>query len=111
LKDFNGNFNVEAEKQSLGFHATLMTSERRKAALKKRDELLGETPHEMRVLVLEGNIIRIWLYFQSSKDHWFFMEENHRMATVRKSRVYRYKWLALERLENNEVVWDKPVQL
>jgi len=61
---------------------------RRKAALKSRDELLGETPHEMRVCI-EGNIIGYGCTFSQVKTIGSSWREPSE-ATVRKSRVYRY---------------------
>lgn len=87
---------------------TLGLSEPMKELMKKYDEVIKDTPREMRISLVNNALGMLDLYF--NRNQFFFVDIDYRSRKIRRSRIYGSKTYALQQLKNKRVVWVETIR-
>lgn len=75
--------------------------------IKKYQEIIRDTPKDMRICLLDDDLARLDLFF--NYQQWFFVEMDYRKNSIKRSCVYRNRSLAMTMLELNKITWVETI--
>lgn len=87
---------------------TLGLTEPMKALMSKYDEVIKDTPREMRISLVKHDLGMLDLYFNGQQ--FFFVDVDFKKRIIRRSRIYGTRKYAMMMLENGRVVWVETVK-
>lgn len=87
---------------------TLGLTEPMKALMRKYDEVIKDTPREMRISLVKHDLGMLDLYFNGQQ--FFFVDVDFKKRIIRRSRIYGTRKYAMMMLENDRVVWVETVK-
>ena len=87
----------------------IRTSEQMESWLKQYDTILRETPRTNRLVLVENSTGRLDLFY--SKTAWFFVDVDLQQQSIKRSRDYSTKAVAIDRLKNGRLVWVEELSI
>jgi hypothetical protein len=95
----------EALPKTLGF--TGIDCSQSNSLVLKYQEILRDTPKEMRVCLFEDDIARLDLYFNITQ--WFFVEADFKKVKLRRSITYKNRQMAMAMYDMNSITWVETI--
>lgn len=75
--------------------------------IKKYQEIIRDTPKEMRICLLDDDLARLDLFF--NYQQWFFVEMDYRRNSIKRSCIYSSRMMAMKMLEMSKITWVETV--
>lgn len=76
--------------------------------IKKYQEIIRDTPKEMRVNLLDDDLARLDLFF--NYQQWFFVEIDYRKNSIKRSCIYRSREMAMKILQMSKITWVETIE-
>lgn len=76
-------------------------------AIKKYQEIIQDTPLEMRICLLNDDLARLDLFFNLTQ--WFFVEVDYLKCCIRRSCIYKNRSLAMTMFEMQKITWVETI--
>lgn len=76
-------------------------------AIKKYQEIIRDTPLEMRICLLNDDLARLDLFFNLTQ--WFFVEVDYTKCFIRRSCIYKNRTLAMTMFEMQKITWVETI--
>lgn len=75
--------------------------------IKRYQEIIRDTPKEMRICLLDDDLARLDLFF--NYQQWFFVEIDYEKNSIRRSCIYRNRSLAMTMFDMRKITWVETV--
>lgn len=75
--------------------------------IKKYQEIIRDTPKEMRICLLDDDLARLDLFF--NYQQWFFVEIDYTAETIKRSCIYRTRTLAMTMFDLRKITWVETI--
>lgn len=75
--------------------------------IKKYQEIIRDTPKEMRICLLDDDLARLDLFF--NYQQWFFVEMDYRKKSIKRSTIYSSRTMAMKMLEIHNITWVETI--
>lgn len=75
--------------------------------IKKYQEIIRDTPKEMRICLLDDHLARLDLFF--NYQQWFFVEMDYRKKSIKRSTIYSSRTMAMKMLEIHNITWVETI--
>lgn len=75
--------------------------------IKKYQEIIRDTPKEMRICLVNDDLARLDLFF--NYQQWFFVEIDYRKASIKRSCIYRSREMAMGVLKISKITWVETI--
>lgn len=75
--------------------------------IKKYQEIIRDTPKEMRICLLDDDLGRLDLFF--NYQQWFFVEIDYRKKSIKRSTIYSSRMMAMKMLEIHSITWVETI--
>lgn len=75
--------------------------------IKKYQEIIRDTPKEMRICLVNDDLARLDLFF--NYQQWFFVEIDYRKNSIKRSCIYRSREMAMGVLKISKITWVETI--
>jgi hypothetical protein len=75
--------------------------------IKKYQEIIRDTPKEMRINLVNDHLARLDLFF--NYQQWFFVEIEYQKNFIRRSCIYRSREMAMTMLKMSKITWVETI--